>query len=320
MLQTLLQYNDFSQKMLQKILNLVPNLSRKGCATAGWNTKLAEKGDRVVVQGAQECGNPSLHFPVVSALFYGEWLMSDFVRSKCKRLKPTFPGFVLKVASFPEDVLDRVLITYPCRFGGRDRIFHTFCVSALVSAIPVQKAHPSQAQATDSPPASRSCSSPSLWDPENPNLSSAPLCCSGIFSLTEPKSVSEQSRELMGSGRMWLISPYKSTDEAALGLSLLSLTSFGFCQLCWLMLSQQPRHRLQRQMGKCHSWQTKKEKKIVFLSFLMHWSVWLLQETLSPFTMNQWEQHSTNSTAREILSLALQKNYFISQQCHWLLN
>lgn len=149
-------------------------------------------------------------------------------------------------------------------------------------------------------------SQPLPWDTETPNLNS--LSVQGT-----PRSVSEQSRT-------WLISPYKSIDEAALGLSLLSLLSFGFCQLCWLMLLQQSRDRLWRQMGKCHSWQTKKKGGNSINSFLMYWSVWLLQETLSPFTMSHWEQHSTNSTAREMLSLALQKNSCISQQCHWLIN
>lgn len=63
-----------------------------------------------------------------------------------------------------------------------------------------------------------------------------------------------------------------------------------------------------------------KRKKIAFLSFLMHWSVWLLQGTLSPFTMSHWQQHPTNSTAREILWFVLQRNFCISQQCHWLIN
>lgn len=39
--------------------------------------------------------------------------------------------------------------------------------------------------------------------------------------------------------------------------------SFGFCQFCWLMLLQQSRDRLWRQMGKCHSWQTKKGKNSI---------------------------------------------------------
>lgn len=98
------------------------------------------------------------------------------------------------------------------------------------------------------------------WEPE-PELSDSVLLQGLIPHRTRgtPRSVSEQSRRLTGSARMWLISLYKSTDVATLGLSLLSLTSFGFCQLCWLMLVQQS--RLQRQTGKCHSWQTKKGKK-----------------------------------------------------------
>lgn len=64
--------------------------------------------------------------------------------------------------------------------------------------------------------------------------------------------------------------------------------------------------------GKVSQLTDKKGKKIVFLSFLMHWSVWLLQEMLSPFTMSHWEQHSTDSTAREILSFALQKKLYFT--------
>lgn len=273
------------------------NLSWKGCATAGWSSKLAKEGE-------QGTGFPGMwkHILALSlCISFGfMWVADEWLCQECKRLKSTFPAFVLEVPLFPEDATGQGTDNQPLQISWEGQNFsHFLCVwvfAALVPVIPLHKAHQSQAQARDTP-ASRSCYSPSPGDTESPNLSSLSLCCPG-----NTQQCFRAEQEAVSSGRMWLLSPYKSIDEATLGLSL----SFGFCQQCWLMLLQQSRD-LQRQMGKCHSWQTKKEKEIVFLSFLMHQSVWLLQETLSPITMSHWEQHSTNSTAREIFHLLCRK-------------
>ena len=143
MLQTKSQYNDITQKILQKILNPVPNLSRKGCNTTGWHTKLAQNRDRMVVQGSQQCRNPSLHFPSASALFLWSWWVT--LSGVCVTgLKSAFPGFALKVAFALRGCQhDRVLINYPSRLTGKDIIFHTcVCVwvrADLVSLLPLQK-------------------------------------------------------------------------------------------------------------------------------------------------------------------------------------
>lgn len=91
-------------------------------------------------------------------------------------------------------------------------------------------------------------------------------------------SVSEQSRTC-------LISPYKSIDEASLGFSLLSLVWVLSTLLINVVTT------IQRQVvmadGKISQLTDKiKGGKIVFLSFLMHWSARLLQETLSSFTVS----------------------------------
>ena len=144
MLQTKSQYNDITQKILWKILPPAPNLSQKSCTTASWDTKLAQKGDRIVVQGSQQYKNPSLHFPSASALFFWSWWVT-LSAVLCKRPKSTFPGFVLKVTfALRGCQQDRVLINYPSRLTGTDMAFHPcVCVwlrAGSVSLFALQKA------------------------------------------------------------------------------------------------------------------------------------------------------------------------------------
>lgn len=110
-------------------------------------------------------------------------------------------------------------------------VFEWVLLAALVSEIPLQKAQQNQAQAWTLLPADPLTVPP--LDPENPKLSS--LCCSGS---PQKGFRAEQGSDRLGQN---VTGPYKSIDEAALALSLLSLLTFGFCPLCWLMLLQQSR-------------------------------------------------------------------------------
>lgn len=72
---------------------------------------------------------------------------------------------------------------------------------------------------------------------------------------------------LSRAGRVWS-APTKALMRHL--WAFLCCHSFGFCPLCWLMLLQQSRDRLWWQMGKYHSWQTKKKRGKNSISVLLN--------------------------------------------------
>lgn len=142
-------------------------------------------GDRIVVQGSQQCRNPSLHFPSASALFWwSQWVTLSGAHVKILiSISWLFPESDFCCQRMPAGHSTDKL-SFQINWEGYN--FSHLCVwvhAAVVSLLPLHR----WTYATNTPPFSRFHYSVSLWENErdDPYLNSPTLDRSGVASLRE---------------------------------------------------------------------------------------------------------------------------------------